>query len=388
VIEEQDLRDRLWQADVPASRVEVEALVRAGRKRVVRRRARQAAIGAALAVAVLTVPAVVSGALKRPATPPVASPVAKPSTKAAAPSCAVTALPVPAGLTGVQPEAVDPTGRFIVGNGVQKQDFRPILWTDGTARALPVPEKSVQVTAVNASGVVAGLAENGPDEYVFRYENGQYTKLRTPPGKWHPYPEPAINAAGDIVINVEPQGNVEGKGKISLLWKTGSTTPTRLPVPASASIHDITDDGTVIGTIYRDGVGVAGYAWDQQGHGRRLATPAGKTTAAYAAEGDWVTGGQWPEMVPALWNIRTGEQVKVGARAMPTKKDSPGPGEAVNAAGMVVAGGSVYRDGGQLTLATAGGRTARATAVADNGLVVGLALDRSGENAGPRAWRC
>lgn len=390
--EEQELRDRLWAADVPPSRVEVDALLRAGRGRVFRRRSGQAAIGVALAVgALVTVPTLVTGASKRPATQSAASPVATPATAAPAKACAVTALPVPAGMKRVATTAVDPTGRFIVGNNTVGQDFRPILWTDGKAQALPVPEKSVQLTAVNASGVVVGLAEDGPDSYVFRYANGQYTKLETPPGKWHPYPTPTINAAGDVVINAEPQGNVEGKGKISLIWKAGSTTATRLPLPPTASVHDITDDGTVIGTIYKNGHGVAGYAWDQQGKGRKLETPAGRATAAYAAEGDWVVGGLWPDMMPALWNIRTGERIEVGATAVTRAKkqgDGPGPANAVNASGVVVAGGFVYRDGHAVTLEAPDGETVRAAAVADNNLIVGRSVDGAGENIGPKVWRC
>lgn len=169
--------------------------------------------------------------------------------------------------------------------------------------------------------------------------------------------------------------------------RAGSTTPTRLPLPAGAGVRDIADDGTLIGTVYDNGVGVAAYTWDQQGNGRKLETPAGRTTGATAAAGDWIAGGQWPDMIPVLWNRRTGKLVKVGATAKPGK-EGPGPAEAVNASGLVVTRGSVYRGGRQLTLEAPRGQTARATTVADDGLILGLTLDESGESLGPKAWRC
>ena len=139
-----------------------------------------------------------------------------------------------------------------------------------------MPGKSVQPIAANASGVVVGLVEEPQQEYVFRYANGAYTRLLTPPGDWHLYPVPAINAAGDVVINVEPRGNSGGKDSIVLLWKAGSTTAVKLPLSAGANAFDITDDGTIVGAMYRDGVATGAYVWDQRGNGPKLGLPAGR----------------------------------------------------------------------------------------------------------------
>lgn len=388
--EEQELRDQFWTADVPHSRIEVEAMVRAGRKQVARRRAGRAVAGAGLAAAVLVaVPSVLSRAGAQPAPIAGAGPASTSSAASPGGPCRTTELRVPSGMANAKPTAVDPTGRYIVGYSTKKQDFRPILWTDGKPQALPLIAESVQPTAVNASGVVVGLASNGQDDYVFRYENGQYTKLKTPPGKWHPYPDPAINADGDVVINAEPQGNVEGKGEISLLWKAGSTTATRLPLPAGADVYDIADDGTIVGRVSVGQLAV-GYVWDQQGHGRKLETPAGKSTAAYAVEGDWATGGQWPDLIPALWNIRTGQRTKldvVPPKGKGTLGQDPGPATAVNASGMIVAGGLVLRDGRKVALEVPSGESARAEAAADNGLVVGVSVAPD-ESSRPRTWSC
>ncbi|WP_446215343.1 hypothetical protein [Micromonospora sp. IBHARD004] len=385
--EEQELRDRLEAVDVPRSRIEMDALVRAGRRRAFRRRSVQAAGGVALATAVLlAVPPILTRAGAQPTVPAGPGPAsasaeATASTRPAS-LCRMTELPVPSGLKDVTAVAVDPTGKYVVGNGVVGQDFRPILWADGQPQALPMLGQSVQVTAVNANGVVVGLVQDGQQEYVFRYENGAYTRLLTPPGNWHPYPTPAINGSSDVIINVEPRGNSGGKDSIVLLWKAGSTTAVKLPLPAGANAQDINDDGTIVGAMYKDGLATVAYAWDQQGNGRKLKLPAGQRAAAYAAQGDWATGGMWPSGAGALWNLQTGEVTKLGTH---------GPGEAVNASGWVVASGAVLRDGAVVELAVPSGQTSRAAGVSDTGLVVGQALTKArddDQNLGPRVWRC
>ncbi|WP_406041627.1 hypothetical protein OG799_34910 [Micromonospora sp. NBC_00898] len=406
--DEQELRDRLAAVDVPPSRIELDVVVRAGRRRAFRRRSVQATGGVALATAVLlAVPAILTRAEARPAGPAGARPAsasakadtglasaAAEATASAGPAgpCRMTELPVPAGMTDVTAVAVDPTGRYVVGHSVVGQDFRPVLWTDGQPQALPMPGKSVQPIAANASGVVVGLVEEPQQEYVFRYENGAYARLLTPPGDWHVYPVPAINAAGDIVINAEPRGNSGGKDSIVLLWKAGSTTAVKLPLPAGANAFDITDDGTIVGAMYKDGMATAAYAWDQRGNGRKLRVPAGQTGAAYAARGEWATGGLWPSMSAARWNLRTGEVTSPGTRKpAATKSGSEGPGDAVNASGWVVARGAVLLPGGAtVELATPRGQTSRAADVSDTGLVVGQAVTdgRDAQNLGPRVWRC
>jgi hypothetical protein len=398
VNEERELRDRLGTVDVPASRVGLDGLLRDGRRRVVRRRSLRAAAGAVLAVGVLvTVPSV----LARPSsgrTVGAAPSAAGKGTVGEEPdpvSCKLNMLPTPAGMKEVNATDVDPSGRYVIGNGSSGQDFRPVMWTDGKARALPQLEKSVQLTGVNSSGVVVGLASQGKEEYAFRYANGQYTRLYPPAGNWHIYPEPEINAAGDIVMNVEPVGNSGGKDSFGIIWRDGATKAVRLPLPAGANVHDINDDGLLIGSVYKDGSAQAGYVWDQQGKGHRLDVPPGQTTAAYAVRGDWATGGVWPAEKPARWNIRTG---KVAVLETPKGADlSPalaglGPGEAVNNLGWVVALGMVVGADGPIVPAVPKGKAARAAAVSDTGLVVGLVApagkDRDADQIAPATWQC
>jgi hypothetical protein len=303
----------------------------------------------------------------------------------------VATLPVPQGMKEVEITAVDPTGTYIVGNAYAKGAYHPILWTGGKPAALDIPGKSVQVNDVNAAGVVAGMIDIDNEDYPFRWQNGSYQMLALPPGKWHAYPYPAMNASGDVVMNVEPRGNSGGEGSFAVIWKSGSTTATKVPLPKGANALDINDDGTLVGAVYAHGEGATGgWAWDQQGRGRELKPDAGETAAAYHTRGDWVTGGLWPSMEPGLWNLHTGELIHLKTPAdadLAPAMDGIGAGDGVNSLGWVVAGGYVLLADGPLTLPVAKGQTAAATAVSDNGLIVGTARNDT-DNLGPRAWQC
>jgi probable HAF family extracellular repeat protein len=401
--EEQELRARLEAVEMPPSRIEVTGLVGAGRRQAFRRRWTGAIGGMALATtALLAVPAILSGAGANPTAGAdvgsggPATPMAEAS-RSHSGACPMEELPVPSGMKNVATVAVDPTGRYIVGHNTVGQNFTSILWTDGQPQVLPVPGKSVEASAVNAHGVVVGIVEDTTlqEGHVFRYENGKVTMLDMPSGHWRPYPHPAINAAGDIIVNVEPQGSIEGRNSIVLLWSAGSSTPVKLPVPsganASANAFAITDDGVIVGGLYKNGVGEAAYAWDRAGHGRLLGVPAGQKGMAYAARGDWATGGMWPAQSVALWNSRTGTMTPLSAPA--SGKKANGPGMKVNASGWVVTiSGAVIRDGVEAPLQVADGQTGRAADLSDTGLVVGgLALTGNAtgdQNVGPRIWHC
>jgi len=250
----------------------------------------------------------------------------------------------------------------------------------------------MQLTGVNSQGVVVGLMGIGPNEQTFRYQNGKYTRLKTPAGSWHAYPQPVINTAGDIVVNVEPAGNSGGEGSIVLFWPAGQIVATKLPLPAGANVMAILDDGTLVGAQYKNGEAIAGYTWDQQGRGHKLTTPNGQTGAAYAARGDWATGGFWPAMSTARWNLRTGEFAELptpaGAETAPALNGDLGAGEQVNANGWVVASGYALHDGGGAHLTVPKGQKGSAVAISDDNVVVGQALSSSGTVLGPRTWHC
>jgi hypothetical protein len=399
MLEETEVRVLLAAVEPRPTRVDVHRAVHDGRRRARRRWYASAGMTVAAVAAVAVAPAAVSTALSRPnkstgvpfATAPASVPPPTPTPTSRLP-CPVSVLPVPAGIGDhVEATAVDPTGRYVGGNGVKGQDFIPILWTDGKARILPVPAESGEVSAVNRNGVVVGLASSGAaDNWIFRYDNGKVTRLNGPPGYGNLYPVPAINSAGDVVVNAEPVGEAGGANSIALLWKAGTTTAHRLPLPPAANVFGIEDDGTLIGTVYgTDGVADAAYTWDLQGHGRKLPMPAGLRASGYAIGGEWATGSVFAGNSgrPVRWNLRTGALVNVSG---------DGVGNAVNASGWVVVdartrASAVFDGTRQVPLATVGPGTVNwVNDVSDTNLVVGMTSGdvRPETSIQPATWQC
>lgn len=354
--EEQAVRERLEAVDIPASRLGVEGLLAAGRRRVRRRRvvaAGSVAVAAAAGVLALL--------------PATHRDTAVPVLPAASFSCTTQAtLPAPPGLTDVAVTAVDPSGRHVVGSALAGQDNVPVMWTDGEPTRIPVFTALVGVSDVNASGVAVGVGQDGGNglELAYRYADGDVTLLAMPDGAWKAGAAPRINAAGDVVVNAYPAGSYDGSGSIVVLWPSGSAQATVLPLPAGAEVHDIADDGTLAGVLPGAGDSTEAWVWDRTGRGRKLETPAGKSTGANAINGGWVTGGVWPDQVAARWDVTSGELV------ISFGSDE---GHSVQAGGLVVAGGTLFRDGSPVPL------PGSIVAVSDTGLAV--ALDG-------RSWRC
>src|ERR1700760_4331580 len=100
--------------------------------------------------------------------------------------CELSRLPVPAGMTNVSADGVDPTGTYIVGNstgtepaptsadgkGDGIQQVAPLLWTAGRPQALPKPAWSVYAAEVNAAGTVVAVAGSRHWTSVVRYTGG------------------------------------------------------------------------------------------------------------------------------------------------------------------------------------------------------------------------
>jgi hypothetical protein len=397
--DEQELRTRLATVETPASRVKIDQVVTVGRRRTFRRRAVQTSGGLALAAAVLlAVPGLIGARSPGPAVADGPGATASPSSPTQLAMCQVRELPAPPGVKGAFTYAVDSSGRYVVGNYTVGQNFRAILWIDGQPVELPLRGSSVQATAVNSSGVVAGLVydETTRTEYAFRYQNGQLIKLFTPAGKWHVYAWPRINSAGDVVLNAEPKGKIEGEDSIALLWKAGSTKAVQLPLPTEANVFDITDDGTLVGNTYQNGHATGAYAWDQQGNGRKLAAPAGITAYVDAARGDWATGAlgsaaaakgptpadkKTPTTVGALWNLRTGALTQ-----LPTYGT-----KAVNSSGWAITDTNLVREGVLVDLGISSEQFVRLEGISDSGLLVGSLFTKTPSdlvNVGPRVWQC
>jgi hypothetical protein len=294
-------------------------------------------------------------------------------------------LQLPPGVKHAKALSVDPTGRYVVGQEDGKKS-RGIMWTDGRPAILPIDEYWVEVDAVNEHGVATGIAEDnaGKVEYVFRYADGKVTKLTNVAGYTHVYPTPAINAAGDIVVNAESRGSVEGADSIAMIWKAGTTVAERIPLKTTDNVMAITDDGTLVGAHYTDSHADGAAAWTPSGKETKLESPAGTKAAAYAARGEWATGGLWPvdnqqATGAPLWNLKTGAVTLLPG----------GVSTAVSSSGLVISENSqlVRADGPapQLPAPPSGGRN-YATGLSDTGLVVGSVNDKSNSTA--MTWTC
>jgi len=397
-----DVRERLSAVEAPPTALRVETLVAQGRRRALRRRAVQAGCGVALAAGLLIgaptlLPRAEGPALDQAGAAPGSSAEAGPREPVADPRlptlrCAATRLPVPAGMTSVQPAGVDPSGRYVLGNDTKMSaastpagkvsgvgDANPILWTDGVPQALPKLGDWVSADAVNADGVVVALSgrKDKWSDSVLRYIDGVPTKLRPTAGKWT-FRSVDINARGDIIVNAIQQGDTDERVDAVMLWPAGSATATKLPLPTHAEVQDITDTGRLVG-IKTTGQGVEGlssYSWDQQGKGKKLAEPSGEHGAVSVARGDWATGNLWPSGAVARWNLTTG-----GVTELPV--DAPANG--INAKGSIASSGTVLRDDANVELGLADGVKGEPLHIADNGLVVGSPFDGS---SGVITWRC
>jgi hypothetical protein len=405
-----DVRAFLSRADTPPSRVDLTTVIADGQQRV-RRRWAVAVAGSTAAVlaglvgvpaAIATVrgerspdPAVVAGL--DPSASPSAAPTpfpspsivdpegAAPTPSATAGTCVAKPLKLPSGVKRAKALSVDPTGRYIGGQEDGKQS-RGIMWTDGRPTILPIDEYWVEVDSVNEHGVATGIAQDnaGKVEYVFRYAAGKVTKLTNVAGYTHVFPTPRINAAGDIVINAETSGSVEGADSIAMIWKAGTTVAKRIPLKTTDSVLAITDDGTLVGAHYTNSQADGAAAWTPSGQETKLENPAGTKAAAYAARGDWATGGVWPggdrqTTGAPLWNIKTGAVTMLPG----------GVSNAVNSSGLVISENSqLVRAGGtapQLPAPPSGSRNYAAD-LSDAGLVVGSITSDSTSAA--MTWTC
>ena len=394
MIDDQDLLDRFHEFEAPATRLTAETLVTAGRRRQMRRRAWQAACGVALTVgALVAVPQLLPGTGHAPPVPS--------SGKDRAAGCVVSPLPVPAGMTNVWAEAVDPTGRYIVGHHISGErdtdpgtgkatgtaPGRPVLWTDGRATVLAAPLRAVQPTGVNAAGVVVAVAgDRGVFDSVLRYVGGVPQKAVLPAGSWDLRPYAKINAGGDVLITANPLGKRDTDAVV-MLWKAGSAAAVKLPLPAGADGKALTDSGAVVGDLLTGPDGkLSSYVWDQRGRPTRLAAPEGQSSSVNTGRGDWAIGNLWPSGQVARWNLRTGEM---------TLPDLNTPARAVNNQGWLLADDTLRRDDAVVKLppAASGSATDSFSDVADDGTVVGSTVGEAGGrpdlvSLAPISWRC
>ncbi|NUT34610.1 MAG: hypothetical protein HOV79_16220 [Hamadaea sp.] len=401
MLDENEFRSLLDDADVPVTGVDVARVLRTGRRGIRRRRLTVMGAGLAVLVSAGAVPVAI-GSVGRDAHPGTATTSATPSPSGTPRSCTVQQLAMPAEyqswkantkFVGVSVSAADPTGRYIGGHAVIGQNFIPVLWTDGVPKVLAIDKTTASIDSISEQGVVAGMYGGGYD--LYRYHDGEVTRLKAPAGKPWVYPWAISNAAGDITMNAKPDNAPDGVDSTTVVarWAPGSPAPQILPLPLGAQVRATVDDGRVIGTIRGQ---AAAYVWDRDGRALTLTPPAGEFFSVRATRGDWVTGGvgtvqtgkaktgQLPTVM--LWNLRTGE-----SRRLPAE----GVGADVNAAGWVITdahprAGAVIIDGVSVSLtAVASGGRAKPVAIADDGSVYGNSIGKDEDGYGvPVMWRC
>lgn len=225
--------------------------------------------------------------------------------------CTTEALPVPQGVSEIDVDAGDSTGRYLVGNSVVDRTRVPVLWVDGELTELAPPGLSdLHVSAVNNSGVVVGHGFDADDRsHLWTYADGSYTRLVSSDTDTM-VPED-INDNGDIV------GNVSSPDEASrpVLWPADSPDePVELAAPSFASATGISNQGVIIGHLSPEPERRLGYVWtDPAAEGERLVGPSGGShTEALEINGPWIAGfdrGDGSQIVGALWNVDTGEVI-------------------------------------------------------------------------------
>jgi hypothetical protein len=279
------LRTGLLHIEPPASGVEVERIVRAGRRAERRARIATAVGGAALAVAVGVPVAVAAVRGGHPESGPAQRPVVS-ATKSA--DCTVS--PLNRSGPGGELQDADPTGRILLGiNGSSL-----VRWRDGVSEVIATSDIGgvLMPAAVNSAGVVVGtyvaVAQPQPTGWILR--GGALTPLALPAGARTATPM-AINEAGDVVGAMMPESLASQS--VLVVWPAASPGSPRLIEPDVAAVPvGITADGSVVGTV----LGYAGRqetvaVWGPDGARRDLPVPAGFIKAsATVVRGDTVYG--------------------------------------------------------------------------------------------------
>jgi hypothetical protein len=300
------------QIDVPPHGLDLDAIVQVGRRQV--RNRRMAVVGgtAALLAAVAAIPAAVPLRLSGGDGDVGGSPAT--SGPLTVLDCDITVLPLPEEFAepgpdtfpAVQLTAMDPTGRYAVGNAYQQTREEDgsisslpdgvVLWEDGHPTVPPALRGVNEARDVNADGVVVGGGDTvgSPDTFAWTYHDGEVTELPIPEG-FASAEARAINAAGDVVGT-----GINGDGLHTVLvWPAGDPDHPRLlaaPPGHAAVASGITDEGVVVGESSAAWDAdrtheTAVYLWEPDGTRVVLPVPERAVQARVTAvRGDWAVG--------------------------------------------------------------------------------------------------
>ncbi|MGY0004993.1 hypothetical protein [Micromonospora sp. I033] len=326
----------LTQAPVPPSRVDVGAVLRAGRRDERRRRRLTVALAAVAVLAVGLGSAVTVGRSGPDRGPgevadrppeilptPTVVPVTVTVADAAAP-CAYEQYPVPTEAWFPRVTAADPTGRFLAGTAevsdklVEQVRSYLVLWDRGRPSLVDVPWARAEVTAVNAAGVVVGNGQSpkGRSSVYWVYRDGKVRNL-TPPAGYAEARPVAVNDRGDILGTV---GSASDRDSALVVWSAGTDGPPQmLGQPEPGRVISWTNDGTVIRFEAESPPGGTARIrlLRADGSSAVFPLPAGWSPGSMRFEqsplgGDWLAGivsGGGEKSSPGVLNLRTGQLV-------------------------------------------------------------------------------
>lgn len=320
------VRRVLTDAPVPPTKVDVGAVLQAGRRSERRRRRLTVALAAVAVLAIGAGSAAVLGRgdhdrsmpvtgrspelLPAPTVVPVTVTLSKDPVQ-----CTAEQFPAPKEAYFPRVEVADPTGRFLAGTSAvlnwrtEKMRTYLVLWDRGKPTLYNLSRAyEARVTAVNSAGIAVGTRWDGnarPDAaWVLR--DGQVRNLTLPPGYRHVTPL-AVNERGDILGQTE---DVPGRGSgVPVVWPAGSDGPPRVVgKPGFVQVVGWTADGTIVGFE----TGSLLRLWRADGSSAMSSTPAGWQLNSWTSvRGDWVAGfvpgPNIRKPLPAAWNLRTGQ---------------------------------------------------------------------------------
>jgi hypothetical protein len=158
-------------------------------------------------------------------------------------SCTEQRLPVPhsaqSGVTGA-----DPTGRYVLGQPAPAVSLPVIIWDNGVAHVVSIPDKEQVLVDITSHGVAVGSSYSGTAYQPWIYENGTLSALSGPTDSWP--------------VAIGEQGTIAGtarrpdKSEYPIVWRTPTSTATGLSMPNpqwDGSVDDVDADGTIVGTV-------------------------------------------------------------------------------------------------------------------------------------------
>ncbi|MGQ5260470.1 hypothetical protein ACTWLT_06895 [Micromonospora sp. ZYX-F-536] len=292
-------------------------------------------------------------------------------------ACTIGTLPFPADTYRAEANAVDPTGRYVVGAALRVSDSgnQPLLlvWDRQRLTTLDAPLGGDPVD-VNAHGVVIGNGWTNGISQPWRYRGGRVELLPVVPSAG--ISVTAINKAGDIVGH----GTDTATGEFfALRWPAARPgTVEVLDTPANATPTGITADGTIVGSAGDFG---SWTGWVRRPDGRvdALTAPGARMAMVDGAQGHWAIGKVdlgGTSTLNVRWDLRDGSHTALDERLAWA--------DDVNAKGVVVGGDRVVRGHNSRLLPGGGERvTVGARSVSDTGTIVGF---RNDDRVTPVRW--